>query len=197
MRSDGCGDSNAVGSIAEELFQLASLLVGGGGRALPLIEGALATVEIDPCMEPQAARQQARRAVTRAALAQLAAEQPLAFAGQAEDASEPSPCVHDDELQAAGVTPDQLRAWLQGQGQELGLPARQWLEELPAAQRAVFVQRAVLGQGNEAAASLLREAGGEQTRNWTPEKVGNLFRRALCSLADSLAHAPGLAPVPA
>ncbi len=198
MSSGGCGDGSMVNGMAEELFQLASLLVGTGGRALPLIERALATMEIDPCMEPQAARQQARQAVARAALAQLAVEQPSAFAGLADDAGEPTPCVHDDDLQAAGMTPEQLRAWLDMPGRDdLHSPARAWLEGLPVAQRAVFVQRAVLGQGNEAAASLLREAGGAQTSSWTSEKVGSQFRRALCSLADSLAHAPGLVPVPA
>ena len=198
MSTGGCGDGSVVNGMAEELFQLASLLVGTGGRALPLIEQALATLEIDPCIEPQAARQQARQAVVRTALAQLTVEQPSAFAGQSDEAGEPTPCVNDDDLLAAGVTPEQLRAWLDMQGQdEFHSPARTWLEGLPVAQRAVFVQRAVLGQGNEAAASLLREAGGAQTSSWTPEKVGSQFRRALCSLADSLAHAPGIAPVPA
>ena len=198
MANDGCGDRNAVGGMAVELFQLASLLVGDNERALPLIENALATMEIDPCLDPEPAREQARRSVVREALAQLAADEPAAFASQAAVSGGPEPCVHDEDLQAAGVTADDLRHWLEQRGEgELDRPARVWLERLPLVQRAVFVQRAVLGQGNEAAARLLREAGGEQARGWTPEKVSELFRRALCSLADSLAHAPGLAPVPA
>ncbi len=195
MRSDGCGDRSAVAGMAEELFQLASLLLGSGRRALPLIESALATMEIDPCLDPERAREQARRAVVRAALVQLAREQPAAFSSYAAPAGGPDPCVHDDDLQAAGVTADELHTWLEQRGEgELHRPARAWLERLPPAERAVFVQRAVLGQGNEAAAKLLREAGGDEARGWTPEKVSNLFRRALCSLANSLAHAPRFAP---
>ena len=188
---DGCGDAGAVQGMAVELFQLASLLVGEEGRALRLIEGSLAEMEIDPCLDPETAKEQARARVMRGALAQLAAEQPAGFAAHAAEASGHDPCIQDDDLQAAGITPAQLRSWLEEQGgPEVRRGLRAWLEELPVAQRAVFVQRAVLGQGNEAAASLLREAGGAQASGWTPQDVSETFRQALCSLANSLAHAP-------
>ena len=107
--------------------------------------------------------------------------------------------MQDDDLQAAGITPAELRLWLEHQG---GLPEqrrglREWLEQLPVAHRAVFVQRAVLGQGNAAAADLLREAGGRHAADWTPQGVSDVFRQALCSLANSLAHAPATEPLPA
>ncbi len=195
MENEGCGDGKAVGGIAVELFQLAALLVGDGQRALPLIESALADMEIDPCLDPTAAREQARRSVVREALAQLAAEEPSAFNRDIASSGGPAPCVHDEDLQAAGVTAEELGSWLEHrEAGELERPAKVWLARLPLLERAVFVQRAVLGLGNEAAARLLREAGGESARHWTAETVGVLFRRALCSLADSLAHAPGLAP---
>ncbi len=194
----GCGNDGAVGAIAVELFQLASLLVGSGGQALPLIENALGRLEADPCLNPEQAREEARKAVVREAVSHLAAQQPTAFASQNELMGGTVPCVEDDDLQAAGISPAQLQQWLDGGAEgELGQGPRAWLEGLPAAQRAVFVQRAVLRQGNEAAARLLREAGGTEARGWTGEKVSGLFRQALCSLANSLAHAPAFSGVPA
>ncbi len=201
MAEAGCGDGSAVQGMAAELFQLASLLVGDEQRALRLIESSLATMEIDPCLDPETANQQARAHVVRGALAQLAAEQPEAFASHAAGLHTPGtsdPCIQDDDLQAAGITPAQLRGWLEQQGKpELRRGLREWLESLPVAQRAIFVQRAVLGQGNETAAGLLREAGGAAAGGWTPQTVSETFRQALCSLANSLAHAPVADALPA
>jgi hypothetical protein len=192
MATSGCGDASAVQGIAVELFQLASLLVGDEAKALELIERSVATMEIDPCLDPEAARLQARTRVTREALAQLVAAEPAMFAQGGQPPAAHDPCIQDEDLQAAGVTPAELRAWVEGQGKP---ELRKWLEGLPVAQRAIFVQRAVLGQGNEAAASLLREAGG--AHGWTAEGVSDVFRQALCSLANSLVHAPGVDAVPA
>ncbi len=196
MATKDCGDAGAVPGMAAELFQLASLLVSDGDRALHLIERSLATMEIDPCMNPISAREQARACIVRESLAELAQEQPAAFHISAGESMEHSPCIQDDDLQAAGITPAQLRSWLEQQGKpELRRGLRNWLEELPLVQRAIFVQRAVLGQGNEAAATLLRETGGPQAKGWTSQNVSDTFRQALCSLANSLAHAPATEPV--
>lgn len=190
MAANGCGDSQAVGGMAVELFQLASLLVGEQGEALRLIENSLASLEIDPCLNPDQARAQARRVVVHAALQHLASEEPSAFSPAPQSVAAHDPCIQDDDLSAAGVTQDQLRLWLHdGERPELRSGLRGWIEGLPVVQRAIFVQRAVLGQGNEAAASLLREAGGEPAREWTSANVSQTFRRALCSLANSLVHA--------
>ncbi len=195
---DGCEGSGTVRGMAVELFQLASLLVGDEAQALELIERSLATMEIDPCLDPEAAKEQARARVVRGALTELSAAEPAAFSSQSAAAAGYQPCIQDDDLQAAGITPVQLRSWLEQQGKpELRRGLRTWLDELPLAQRAIFVQRAVLGQGNAAAADLLREAGGEQAGEWTPQHVGEIFRQALCSLANSLAHAPATEPLPA
>ncbi len=192
MATSGCGEASAVQGIAVELFQLASLLVGDEAKALELIEHSIATMEIDPCIDPEAARTQARTRVTREALTRLVAAEPAMFAHGVQPALAHSPCIQDDDLQAAGLTPAELRSWIESQGKP---ELRKWLEGLPVAQRAIFVQRAVLGQGNEAAASLLREAGG--AHGWTAEGVSGVFRQALCSLANLLVHAPGVEAVPA
>ena len=194
MSTEGCGEATAVGGMAVELFQLASLLTGSESQALRLIEEAVSSLQIDPCLDPAEAKAEARRAVVRTALAQIAAAQPAEFAAQALPAADHDPCIQDDDLLAAGVTQDQLRKWLEEQEKpELRKGLRAWLEGLPVAQRVIFVQRAVLGQGNEAAASMLHEAGGERASGWTPLSVSRTFRQALCSLANSLAHAPEVA----
>ncbi len=187
----GCGDPGVVPGMATELFQLASLLVGSEERALTTIESALATMQIDPCLDPESARQQARVGVVRSALQVLAAEQPASLATIDGGTADAGPCIQDDDLAGAGITEAQMRDWLGRQGNAgLQKGLRDWLESLPVAQRAVFVQRAVLGQGNEAAAGLLRETGGSPAAGWTPQDVSQTFRVALCSLANSLAHAP-------
>ena len=194
----GCGDPGAVQGMAAELFQLASLLMGEQSRALQLIESSLASMAIDPCLDPEAAKEQARGRVLRGALLALSAAQPRAFSTVASTGASDGPCLQGDDLEAAGVTPSQLRGWLEQQGRpEWKRGMRASLEELPLLQRTIFVQRAVLGQGNEAAASLLREAGGAEAAGWTPQSVGEIFRQALCSLATSLAHAPVADAVPA
>ena len=68
MAETGCGDPAVVPGMATELFQLASLLVGSEDRALSVIESALATMQIDPCLDPESARRQARVAVVRSAI---------------------------------------------------------------------------------------------------------------------------------
>lgn len=189
-----------VQGMAAELFQLASLLVGDGPSAAPLIESSLSNMEIDPCLDPEAAREQARTHVVRAALGLLAAQSPAEFAARTEG-DIGSSCIEDDDLLAAGVSPAQLRGWLEGQGNgELRRELRQWLESLSPLQRVVFVQRAVLGLGNETVARKLDDASGKSnTPQWTAQGVSGVFRQALCSLANSLAHAPatGLDVVPA
>lgn len=194
MATKGCGDANAVGGMALELFQLASLLAGDEGEALGLIENALAVLEIDPCLDPEQAKQQARRAVVRLALTQMGHAEPAAFAAPASSADAHDPCIQDDDLRAAGVTQDEVRGWLEHSGKsELRQGLRSWIEKLPLAQRVVFVQRAVLGQDNDSAAELLRDAVGEPARGWTRQEISQTFRQALCSLANALAHAPDAA----
>ena len=155
-------------------------------------------METDPCADPVLARSQARACIVRGALQTMAGENPEAFRAQAAAPGAAGPCIQDDDLQSAGIHPEQLKQWLEQQGDpDLRRGMRDWLEELPAAQRAIFVQRAVLGQGNEAAAHLLREAAGTQASGWTAAHVSDTFRQALCSLANSLVHAPSADALPA
>ncbi len=75
-----------------------------------------------------------------------------------------------------------MSAMLGGERQKL----RSWLDELPMGQRAVFVLRAVLGRTNAAAAEEIGRVSG--SAGWTAGYVSLVFRSALCSLANQLAH---------
>ncbi len=68
---------------------------------------------------------------------------------------------------------------------------RVWLENLPAAVRAVFVMRAVAGFTAAETAGLLAEHGGPQAAGWSAEAVRSVFRQGLCSLASQLLQASG------
>ncbi len=182
----GCGDPSAVSGTAAELFQLAALLVGDPSQAVKLVEESLAGMEIDPCLEPAAARRLAEQQLLRRAVAVLRQNDPASFEKQPSAAG--AVCVEDDSLDAAGISQSQLAAWLAGEGRG---DLRAWLAALPGAQRAVFVQRAVLGHGNAATAQMLAAPSARETvQGWTPEAVGEAYRLALCSLANSLAHTP-------
>ena len=185
MNEFGCGDPQEIEGAAAELFQLASLLVGDESEAVSLVEAAVNASELDPCAESEALRQATRLHVLQGALTRLGEQHPGELAAPLAHAAANS-CIDDDDLSASGVSPAQLAAWMAGDGRH---DLRQWLEQLPLAQRAVFVQRAVLGQGSDAAAHTLSDAAGPGPA-WTPEMVGETFRMALCSLANRVAHSP-------
>lgn len=89
-------------------------------------------------------------------------------------------CIENDDLASAGVSADQLAGMVNGPGRRT---LRGWLNKLSAVQRVIFIQRAILGWDNAAAAKLL---GTNARGNWQPRQVGEIFRQALCSLATSL-----------
>jgi DNA-directed RNA polymerase specialized sigma24 family protein len=95
-------------------------------------------------------------------------------------------CIEDDDLDAAGVSHEELERMISGPDRER---VRKWLEGLPVAVRTVFVLRAVAGFSGVETANLLAELGGAQAAGWTPEGVRESFRQGLCSLASQLIHA--------
>lgn len=167
---------------ALELFQLASLLVGDQEQALRLIEESVSASDLDPCANEPGAEEAVRRKLTEKALAWMRQRAPETFA--VEDSPLPiGGCVETDDLEAAGISSARLAEMLSGsQRQSL----RKWLDDLPMAQRAVFVLRAVLGRNNQAASEEMRRASG--SGGWTADYVSMMFRSALCSLANQLAH---------
>ncbi|HEY0785281.1 MAG TPA: hypothetical protein VGD62_05370 [Acidobacteriaceae bacterium] len=181
----GCADASAVNGAAVELFQLAALLMGDEAEAVRLVEETMAASEIDPCLDPAGARLQARQNVVAGALRRLRRSDPGSFAVVPRADADPV-CVEDEDLTAVGISHAQLTEWLASDGRH---DLRAWLAALPSAQRAIFVQRAVMGQGNAATGEALHAATGDTGQApWTAQAVGEAYRLALCSLANSLAH---------
>jgi DNA-directed RNA polymerase specialized sigma24 family protein len=191
MGDQGCSEL-LVQNTAVKLFQTAALLMGDEAEAVDLVEETMAAAEVDPCADAASAQLIVQDQLIQAAIRKFSEREPGSFAA-AETGGGNALCIEGDDLSAAGISPAQLNQLLEGEGRGR---LRGWLEHLPPAQRAVFVERAVLGQDNTVTAQTLRAGGGESAAGWTADKVSDVFRQALCSLASSLVHA-GAAPVSA
>jgi DNA-directed RNA polymerase specialized sigma24 family protein len=177
----GCNDSAAIESAARELYQTAALFVGDEREAMQLVEETVASIEIDPCADGEAARDAANRDLVRRSLARVARLRSSEMHPTAS--TDLGGCVETDDLSAAGITREQLEGLLTGSGRAR---MRQWLEGLGPVERSVFVLRAVLGRSGAESAHLLEQATADP---WTEANIGGAYRAALCSLASSLAHA--------
>ncbi len=190
MGNQGCSEL-LVQDTAAKLFQTAALLLGNEDEAVSLVEETMAGADVDPCADGTQAQLVLQGQLVQGAIRKLSQIQPGSFAAAETDGGN-ALCIDEDDLAAAGVSPDQLNQLLEGEGRS---QLRDWLEHLPMAQKAVFVERAVLGEDNAATAQTLRTAGGESAAGWTADKVSNVFRQALCSLATSLVHSGATASV--
>ena len=183
MRGDGLLGVEALvkaESAAVEMYRFAALMLGNETEALDLVESTVAGVEIDPCADPGAAKGLVRQRVLDGALKIMHEHDPASFA-DLPAASGGGPCIEDDTtVPLSGAEISELMAGA-GRG-----PLRDWLARLSQAQRAVFVQRAVLGSSNAVTAQAINRHAKPSI--WTPEAVSSLFRQALCSLASSLVH---------
>ena len=175
-----CNDSAVIESAARELYQTAALFVGDETEALQLVEETVASVEIDPCADGEAARGTASHDLVQRALVRVASLRPAEM--HPSTAADLGGCVETDDLSAAGISREQLSGLLSGAGR---LRMRQWLEGLGPVERSVFVLRAVLGRSGTESAHLLQKTTGD---SWTEAHVGGAYRAALCSLASSLVH---------
>lgn len=181
MTERPCSDAVLTAEHAAlEMFQFAALMLGSETEALRLVESTVADVDIDPCADPAAAEGLVRKRVLDGALAIMHRHDPASFANV--PTPDPcAPCIEDDEtapLTGAEISDLVAKA---GPGR-----LRAWLDRLSQAQRAVFVQRAVLGQDNAATATAINRFARPSI--WTAEAVSSLFRQALCSLASALVH---------
>jgi hypothetical protein len=178
----GCNESATIESAVRELYQTAALFVGGETEAMQLVEETVASIEIDPCADGEAARDVANRDLIQRSLARVATLRPAEMHPSATP--DLGGCVETDDLSAAGITPEQFESLLTGSGR---VRMRQWLEGLGPVERSVFVLRAVLGKSGLESAHLLEQATGD---SWTEAHIGGAYRAALCSLASSLVHSP-------
>lgn len=179
------GMDQALDLIASGLYTMASMLVGEGEEGVRLVETAIATTDISCCDDPAAGRKNARRALCAAALEVLARRDPGLLAVP-PNAAPASPCIGDDDLDAAGVSHEELERMLDGPDRDR---VRLWLEKLSPVARTVFVLRAVAGMTATETARMLAEHGGPQASGWTADGVRGVFREGLCSLASQLLHA--------
>jgi hypothetical protein len=181
--AEPCSGTEAVAkaeTAAVEMYRFAALMLGSESEAVRLVEDTVASVEVDPCADPNAAKGLVRDRVLQGALEILHRQDPASFADVPPPAAV-SQCLEDDD--AAPISGSDLSALISGTGRS---SLRDWLGRLSGAQRAVFVQRAVLGQDNAATAHAINRLA--RPAIWTADAVGRLFRQALCSLASSLVH---------
>jgi DNA-directed RNA polymerase specialized sigma24 family protein len=171
--------------IAADTYRVASMLLGEGEQAIGLIERVIAEVDFKVCSSQAEARHNSRLQMAADAIAILTQKDAAALAAPKDD-SGPSSCIEDDDLEAAGVTPDELEQMISGPE---AYRLRNWLEGLTVSLRVIFVLRAVAGLSSQEIAGLLAEQGGEIAQDWTPDTVRATFRQALCSLASQLIHA--------
>ena len=162
---------------AVEMYRFAALMLGNEAEALSLVENSVATVEVDPCADPCAAKGLVRERVLDGALEIMHRQDPASFADL--PAADSGSCLEgDDDMAISGTEITEL---VSGAGRG---PLREWLNRLSQAQRAVFVQRAVLGSSNADTARAINRFAKPSI--WTAEAVSSLFRQALCTLASSL-----------
>jgi hypothetical protein len=171
--------------IAAGMYSIASMLVGEGEDSIRLVETAVANAELLPGQDPADGRKSSRRALCAAALDILASRDAASLAAP-QGLEHAVTCIEDDELDAAGVSTEELERMIAGPDRDL---VRKWLESLPTALRTIFVLRAVAGLTTSETAGLLAENGGTQAADWTPDAVRELFRQGLCSLASQVLHA--------
>jgi Sigma-70, region 4 len=170
--------------IAAGLYSIASMLVGEGEDGIRLVETAVANADLFACEEPLEARKSSRTALCAAALDMLTARDATSLAAP-QGLEHAATCIGDDELDAAGVSSEELEQMIAGPDRDR---VRNWLESLPTAMRTIFVLRAVAGLTTAETAALLQTHGGQQAAGWSGDAVRELFRQGLCSLASHVLH---------
>jgi hypothetical protein len=171
--------------IAAGLYSLASMLVGEGEESVRLVETAVATADVSASDDADQARKSSRLALAKAAIEILQHNDPQGLA--APEHLEPAHgCIEDDDLEAAGVSSDELAKMMGGADRDR---VRRWLSSLSTASRVIFALRAVAAFSSAEVAFLLAQSGGPSAARWNAEAVREIFRQALCSLASQLIHA--------
>ena len=172
-------------AIAAGLYSMASMLVGEGEEGVRLVETAVARADVSACGDAAQARKSSRRALVSAAIETLERREPGCLAAP-EGVQPAGSCIEDDDLDAAGVSRDELERVIAGPDRDR---VRAWLANLPADVRTVFVLRAVAGFSAAETAGLLAERGGPKAAGWSAEAVRAVFQQGLCSLASQLIQA--------
>ena len=168
--------------VAGQLYHLGTMLLGDSDATVELIEQAIATAELPACADLSTARHNAQVAMAAAAIEMLSRRDPSSLAAPTGESGPPN-CIGDDDLDAAGVSPEQIEQLVSGPDRS---HLRNWIEGLPVAERTIFVLRAVAGLSTPEVAGLLALHGGRAAQGWMTDAVRSVFRQALCSLASQL-----------
>lgn len=179
------GMDGLLDEIAAGLYNMASMLVGEGEDGARLVETTIADTDLACCPDPAEARRNARRVLCEAALDTLRQRDPASLAAP-EGLEHAATCIEDDDLDAVGVSGQELQQMMTGPERNR---VRTWLASLPTAMRTIFVMRGVAGFSAAETAHMLVEHGGEKAAGWTPDAVRELTRQSLCSLASQLIQA--------
>jgi hypothetical protein len=179
------GQEEVLDLIAAGLYNLASMLVGEGEDSVRLVETAVATTEISACDDAKQSRANSRRALAAAAIEELEQRAPGCLAAP-EGVVHVSTCIEDDDLDAAGVSHEELATMMAGPDRDR---VRNWLTSLPLEMRVVFVLRAVAGFTSADTAAMLAAHAGPSAAGWSANAVREIFRQGLCSLASQLIQA--------
>jgi hypothetical protein len=170
--------------IAAGLYSMAAMLVGEGEDSIGLVETAVARTEVPAGSDVMEARQSSRRALCTAAIELIAKRTPGSLAAP-EGLEHAVTCIEDDDLEAAGISRQELDHMLAGPNRE---SVRNWIESLAMQTRVIFVLRAVAGFTADETAAMLSEHGGKGAEGWNADAVREIFRQGLCSLASQLIH---------
>jgi len=171
--------------IAAGLYSMASMLVGEGEDSIQLVETAVARTDISACSNAEEARKNSRRELCSAAIALISEHKPGSLAAP-EGLEHAATCIEDDDLEAAGISRDELESMLAGPNRE---SIKKWIEGLATETRVIFVLRAVAGFSATETAEMLANYGGKGAEGWNADAVREIFRQGLCSLASQLIHA--------
>lgn len=182
---DAGGMDQMIDMIAAGLYTMASMLVGEGEESVRLVETAIANADVAACSDATVARQSSRRALCAAALDLLTSRDAKSLQAP-EGLEHVATCIEDDDLDAAGVSRDELERMMAGPDRGR---VRTWLSSLAPSMRTIFVLRAVAGFTAAETAGMLAAHGGPAAAGWTPDAVRELFRQGLCSLASQMIQA--------
>ena len=100
-----CSGSEAVvraENAAVEMYQFAALMLGDEAAALSLVENTVASVDVDPCADPAAAKGLVRERVLDGALEAMQRQDPAAFA-EVPAALQGGGCIEDDAVPLSGA----------------------------------------------------------------------------------------------
>ena len=166
--------------VAGDLYRLGAMLLGEGETTVNLVESAITTAELPTCSDQSL--HSARVSMATAVIEYLGERDADALAAPSGEPGPPN-CIGDDDLDAAGVSAQELEKLLSGPDRG---HLRLWLEGLSVAERTIFVLRAVGGLSTPEVAGLLALHGGKAAQGWMTDAVRSVFRQALCSLASQL-----------